>query len=407
MARLVCQEFTKFLSILSDVGMVVQDSAVPADKQNIIIRRLGERVEVIGCSPTINSKVVCPSDVLYCDDEGSEDFLLQLKARDFITALSSYKSLQTTLVTQLTLELNAKNRIVCTVFEQDKEVGDNNLDTSLGDTAKKSVWYFDNIPLQASVTRSLEQEFPEETITVMGENFMKYINEAIPLLTGMPVGTYSKIYFAEDWVYLMHQAFISYIHNELDKTIFSGIAIELKSAQYLAKILKSGFGLQMEVGRKNNYLFLRACDYEVSLTCSTSLPDYKMYLSVLESRENGFEANRLYLRDVLKRLNITDEIVKVSFNRDDSTLTLSNTKCTQLINLSCITGFDNYPTFNFQMKADLLNKAILYDTADDGTTREFVRFYLNEFKQNHIIVLTDEMGLWSSVIRIKMDRVMQ
>ena len=395
---LVCNDFVKLMSNLSDISLVVGDES--PEKQNVIIRTREGIVEMVGISTYITHKIFCASDVLYNDSK--EDIIFQVSIKDLMQDLGTYKSLITTKVERITFGLNDRNKVVITVYEVDNNANEmtNLLGKSSTDSDEHaSTWLLENIVIKPNMVQLMDIERPTTTSYINASELMRFVNAANPLIGGA-TGVFSKLYFAEDYVFVSSQNYICYMQNTLNKDVFCDVALENKLVHFLSKSLKTGNEIGLNVAKFGKYLYFGNEFFETYLSYNTNMADHKMFLDSLTKRENGFEFNRWYLRDILRRFTITPDNVQVLFDRDNTLLTFKNSRCEQNIPLSCVNGFNEMAKLQFQMMPDVFSKVILFDEDAKACGIDSVRLYVVDFRSSKMIIFSDDTNNWASVIKV-------
>ena len=181
--RLSCK-YDILCSVLQDVASVVEDAMADVETQNIIFRFQIDAdgvpsIKLVGYSPTLIYKRVFGDESSYVLSLDKEDVdesgvgYFQIKSKDLLGFLNSYKSLKRTQVKEVILE-PFHGKIRCTVLETpiisaDKQqeidearVYDPEYVDPLEEQEFVSQYMFSSIPMKPNIVQRIEYEAPTE-----------------------------------------------------------------------------------------------------------------------------------------------------------------------------------------------------------------------------------------------------
>lgn len=382
--------FDYLVQNLTDVSEVVEDALLSEDLRNVIFEITKDSITLVG----VNQLVVFrrPLDHQYYAITSTEqsDFIndgicyIQLKSKELTGYLNSYKGVRRTSIEEVTFK-KVENKVKCTVAEKDLDNG----------RMYSSSWVFNNIEVKKSMFSQLNMQKPSEELTVMdSNNLLFYTKNMLPLLQA-GTSLYSKLVFSEDYVIAFTATHVTFMNNILGGS-FAGFTLLYRAVTFMDKVIcNSG---QVSVGRMERHLYFETDTSQAFIMYDNRLPDYKLYLNMY-NRDHAFTLDRVYLKDILKRLKLLNESVELAIDSDNNELALKNTKFAQSIPLMQVKALDEYGVFKFKIMPDILNKAVI--GSDDEFSGEIFVYYCPQPNKTALLVLTDDSNSWFSAISIK------
>lgn len=379
-------DYETLVSKLDYVQGIIEDNMLHNDMRNFIFQISQNEVKVIG----YNINALCKTNFnmdeieLNVDETDLTDgyFYMQLKAKELTGLLGSYKTSKRTKANSVTFE-SAGLRIKVTVDEESLD--------GLG-KVMTSKMNFDNLPVQPAVKQSITVATKEgiEFAEVSSSTIQLYIESLLPVLKNEGSNSiYSKMNFAEDKVICMHTAFASVFDNMLPKA-FQEVVLSYSAIAFLKKLIARNEVLK--VGKDAKQIIFETEDSDAYLKYTTRLPNYKPYVDGFK-KDYGFSFDRMYYRDVLKRLSIVNETVLVRLNREQGTIEFSNSKFDQSIDLLQEKGLDTLGNdIHFKISLEVLRMAVLGN--DDAFADSNVFIYLIPNGKKYTIYFADTTGTW-------------
>lgn len=410
--KLICTNYDNLISSLTAVSSVVEDTLVPEDMKNIIFdlekSEQGNKLTLFGATQLLTYKKFINPEVYELDmeDVTTDRIYLQIKAKELLGFLNTYKTLSRTVVDSVSFEINARGRIECTVVEKDKknqeQEGSFLSDEDLGIKTYSSKWVFDNVPIKKNIMPFITQKAPEgDLTTIPTRNLKLYTKNLLPILQN-GTNIYSYLIFDKDYVVSFHNAFTTMMISTVSENdVLSGLRLPFRAINFLDKVICADIESVVEIAKDEMYLYFKNEDCEAYLKYDCKLANYKEYINLFD-KTNGIVLNRFYFKDVLKRLSLVNDAIEFKINIADSRVTLSNSKFTQEIDMENKKGFEGVDTITFNILPEVVNKAIICDdvanmSAIDGSDNVFV-YYLRE---KNIITFSDSTGSWFSTVRVK------
>lgn len=386
--RLTC-DFESLISNLKDLSEVVEDRLLSEDLKNVIFKLSKDTVELVG----INQIIVFTRrlEQEHFSLELSEDELskgtvyFQLRSKELLDFLSSYQGVRKTKVEEVSFEFLTEAKVKCKILERDMDTNEPFI----------SSWVFNNIMLKPNILTQMNKAIPEgELETIETRTLMFYTKNLFPL---MQPGTnlYSKLTFGEDYVVAFCVQHYTFMKNILGDT-FKDIVLTYRAVSFMDKVVCNE--PQVEVTRTDMDLFFKTDNSTAFIRYDNKLPEYKAYVKMF-NRDHALCLDRIYLKDILKRLRLLKDTVIFTINDSDETVTLKNTKFEQSIPMLKSKSLDEIEKKNFKILPDALNSAIIGN--DDEFSSELFIYYCMQPNGTAVIMFTDNSGSWFSTVSVK------
>lgn len=375
--------YSELASVLGYVNTVLSDKTVDERMRNVIFLVTKDDATVVGYSPLTFSRTRL-NDVTTEEVEEGENWDFQVKAADLNKIIACYSSLFKTKVDYVEF-VKDKTKIKVIIHEEAIDEEDANL-------AQVSKFSLDSVAILDSVNKEIHTEFPENSSSIISSDLLLYLDSLYPMLTNDSNSSIvSKINFGKDYVFVNASAVSTYFENKLPDS-FKDITLGFSSVSFLKKLCDSAESIDVE--RVGNYLCIQSGMTEaflkyqrVKINIQSTVKRY--------SKDNGIVINRLYLKDVLKRMAFSgqDGIVQVLEDGID----VSNSNFNQLIPMMNKKGeVDN---IKFKVSVPMLAKTIV---GDDGIMPEDLYIYFVKAGGNGIILfIADSSGSWFSTLQVR------
>lgn len=416
--------YDNLLLDLQEVSNVVNDSLVTEDLKNIIFEVKESDVTLIGATPLITFKKPVTMEAYSLidfdkDGEGITEIYMQIKAKELLDFLGSYKNLKLTRVSEVVFEFTERKQIKCTVIEEEIISGES-FDKP---RTFMSCWIFDNIPIKPNVMPYIKMQIPNknEMIDFEVASLKMHTSNLIPI-TQAGTNMYSYLSFDEDLVFVFHSSFTTFMKNRLqeEKGIFTGLKLSYRAATFIDKVVCFVEDEFVKITKDEGYLYFLTSEGETYIRYDNHIAEYKAYINMFK-KDNGIVLNRFYLKDVLRRLSLTNDAIEFIIHPQDGYVTVRNSKFTQDIQLTNVKGFEGKETLTFKIMPEVLNKAVIMDNVAneyfnnrdsivDGSQiiDEDLFLYCNVYdaKGNYAVVFTDKSrygdgNAWYSILRAK------
>lgn len=381
------------LQNLIDLSLVVEDVMSSDDMKNVIFKFTKDSISLVGINQLVTFKRELPSDIyrLEISDEELKDGVayIQVKSKEIIGYLSSYKSLRRTEVEEVELNLVNNLTIVCKVAERDLENGQTYL----------SSYNFNNIPIKPNIINNINLSAPEdiESEVVPMVNILFHTRNMLPIMKN-DTGLFGQLVFGEDGVVVAFSAaFTTFMQNKLPSS-FSGIKLSYRAISFIDKIFANDE--QVTCKKLDRYLYLRSeeTNSEAFIVYDSKLPNYAM-TKELFVKDHAFVLDRVYLKDILKRLSLVNESIEVKIKCDEDIIEVKNSKFHQTIPILQKKALDEYNQISFKILPDTLNKVII-GSDDEFSSQSFV-YYCPQPNGDAVLIFADSSGQWFSAVKVR------
>lgn len=403
--------YDNLLTNLVDVSNVVADSLVPEDMRNIIFRVTANSVTLIGATPIITFKKELSFEDVTIDISGdavNEDgeLYLQIKAKELLDFLNTYKSTKLTVIDEVILEYGASDmKLKCTVVESTKTESEFDEVKSFS-----SQWVFDNLKIKPNVMPYVKLALPDEASMhdLPFSAFSIHTKQMLPILQSGTT-SYSYIMFDRHYAFLLHSAFTMFMINQTEQytDVFAGVKFSQRIVNFIEKIASTSADDTIKVAKDDTYIYIRTSNKgDIYIRYDNKIVGYKQYLDMFK-KDNCVVLNRFYLREVLKRLSLINDSIEFSIKPHENIITLKNSKFTQDIELINMKGFEGVDKVTFKIMPDILNKAIICDDLNEAAGSDTVYiYYCNSGSNSAEIYFSDSLGVngenaWLTFVRVK------
>ena len=425
--RLSC-DYNTLVSSLSLVSGVVEDALVQEDSKNIIFQ-LSEKndtkvVKIIGATSQLIYRDSMPDDKFTLDledsdykDDGYSYF--QLKSKDLISFLNSYKSLRRTYVEEVIFE-KERGKIKCVVVERNNEPSENEAVEMRGNGTYdafmekriSSQWMFDEPPLKPTVLPLINMTIEDSELVDIPKQYIKMIiSNLLPNMENS-TGAYGTMVFGENHVVIFNKAFNTVMNNfDPVNKIFSGMSLTYRFVNFINKVILANIEDDMDsvqVCKSDRFICIKSDSVESFINYSTKMTPYQALIDAY-SKESFIELDRMYIKDVLKRFSLVHESIEVCIDVENNCLELKNTKFSQSVDYLSSKNIDSYAGLKFKIQPDILNSAIIGDdnsmigVDEDGNlinTSVFLNICSGTTKERNII-FNDNSEVWFSLVRTR------
>ena len=372
--------FDEFTSKLGYINTILGDKSVEEKLRNIIFLVDNEGDKMVAYNAFIFVRSVF--DNYEIDLEGNTEWSFQLKASDVNKTVSAFSNMFKTKVTNLELSEEGV-RIKLTIHEEAKDEADSRL-------AKDSEFLFEHAPILPKTLDEIKIDFPNNVDMVSSGDILLYLDSLFPLLNNDTANSLgSKIHFAEDYVFVLSAAMSSFMVNKLPDSI-KDLCLAYSSSGFLKKMTESSENIG--VARDDKYLCIQEGNTEAFMKYQKVKVKYSMYVDK-RSKDKGFVVDRLYLKDVLKRMATVEPKGSVKIDGDD--LFVSNSNFSQTVplnnkkNAEGISGFD--------ISVPLLEKSIL--GKDDVFSGDLFVYFVDTAR-GYLVFVSDGTGAWFSSTQV-------
>lgn len=374
--------FKELAGVMVYPNIVLGDKSVDEKMKNVIFSVRDESVKMIG----YNALTFCKTDlveVLSVEDIPEDGWDFQVKASELNKIISSFSNMYKTRVKTVDFE-NDGVKVCLTIHEEAIDEKDANL-------AQDSNFMLENAPILSNIKTEIMKEFPDEGEVGPSGDLMVYLDSLFPLLDGSSINsTAGKINFAKDYVFVVSKYASAFFKNNLPDA-FKDLSLGYSSVNFLKKLCEGSEDII--VSRIDKYLCIMSGTTQVFMRYQGVKFKYELYLQRFK-KEKGILLDRLYLKDVLKRMgNVSqDGILTVT---DDNVLDVSTNNFNQIIPLSVVKEGTQGVSFKVAV-ASLLSCIV----GQDSMFSEELFMYFNEQGRGYSLFLSDKSGAWCSNIQV-------
>lgn len=315
-------------------------------------------------------------------EEGSE-WLFQVKAADLMKVLGGFSTLYKTKVESFEFE-DSKSKIKVSVTEKAIKEEDARMN-------QVSVFYLDNVPVLDSVAKDIKMEFPDDADVVPSGDILLYVDSLLPIMTNdSATSTGSKLNFAEDYVFVLTSSMSAFFKNKLPEA-FKGTTLGYSSVSLLKKLSSKG---DLSVKKLDKYLCVSVEMVEAFMRHQPVKIKYQQFVNRF-SRENGMVLNRLYLKDVLRRMGSVSTEGKCTV-LENGDLSVENEQFSQVIPVDNTKG--SVTGISFKISVPVIEKLII---GQDGVFPEHMFIYFLKVASSYSLFFSDKTGSWFAQTQVR------
>lgn len=373
--------FSELSSVLGYVNTILADKTVDEKMKNVIFLVEKDEVTVVGYSALTFARTKL-SDV---EVEGvEEDWDFQVKSAELNKIITSYSNLNKTQVDYIEFD-SFKNKIKVIIHEEAIKEEDSRL-------AQTGSFLLDNVPIQEKVKNEIHMDFPEDSDSILSDGLLLYINSLFPLMNNDSSNSLtSKLNFGNDYVFVNASYISSFFENKLPNA-FKDLTLGYSSVNFLKRLTE---GVEsIDVQRIDKYLCIQSGMTEAFLKYQRVKVKADQYVKRMNT-DNGIVLDRLYLKDVLKRMMVSsqDGIAQMT----ELGLEVSNEGFMQVIPVNNKKGeVDN---LKFKISVPVLVKTIVGD--DAVFPEELFLYFVKTGPTGYLLYVKDATGGWFSTIQVR------
>ena len=388
--------YEALLGTIVSVSSVVEDTQNAEEMKNIIFKigKEDKKLTLIGINQFITFRNELPDlsyDVEVEDAEFgvSDAIYMQIKCKELLAFLNAFKSVRRTKVDHIEIT-TVQNKVKLEVIESDLDTGNEH----------RSHWLFDNLPVKQGALKAISIEKPEdEAVTEESDKILMYTSMLLPIMQSGNT-MYSNMVFGNDAVIAFHPSMTVLCQNALCEA-FKGITLSYRAISFLKAVIGQLGGFVSIVKTKQHLVFFSE-GIEAFIKYDQRVPSYDKYKERIV-RERGIVFDRLYFKDVLRRLNSSDA-VEFILDCQSGSLAIRNTRFEQNIPILHAERLDELgERVSFKILPDVLEKAIIGDDAvfTDDTGSSEVSLFINPIKGGCSLIFADSSNSWYTLITTK------
>lgn len=384
--KLICS-YSALVDALSEVSSVVEDSLNSEEMKSVIFRLSKvKKLELIGINQLITFRKEIDDSTYTIEAEDTEYndsgvFFMQVKSKELTSYLNTFKTVRRTEVEDTIFE-TVKNKVKLTVMEHDTE-----------DVEKKhlSSWLFDSIPIKPNLLPSINMQVPSEGVEQVQLNeILFYTSNLLPIIQN-GTNLYSKLIFGEDKVVAFNASFNTLMSNMLP-SVFKKVSLSYRAISFMKNVLCSSDNSDISVAKLDRHICFKTDTVEAFIIYENKIADYHIYANMY-NEEHGIILDRVYLKDVLKRLSLMNDAVEMKIRADDGVLEVRNSKFNQEVPILRSKGMSELGEIRFKILPDVINRAII--GGDDWMDTNVYIYLVPNTNGSYTIIFTDGCTLVS------------
>lgn len=368
-------------SVLGYVNTILSDKTVDERQKNVIFLVEKEEATVVGYSALTFARTKL-SDIETIEVEENWDF--QVKSLELNKIIASYSNLYKTKVEYIEFE-SYKNKIRVIIHEEAIREEDDRL-------AQTSSFLLDSIPMQEKVKKEIHMDFPEETDSILSSDLLLYVDSLFPLMSNDSSSSLvSKLNFSNEYIFVTASYISSFFVNKLPDA-FKDLTLGYSSVNFLKKLSEGVESINVQ--RTDGYLCIESGMTEAFLRYQKVKVKYDPYVKRMNT-DNGIILDRLYLKDVLRRMMVSSQDGVVQMK--ELGLEVSNDGFTQIIPINNKKG--DVENLKFKMSIPVMVKTILGD--DSVFPEEVFLYFVKTGATGYLLYVKDATGGWFSTIQVR------
>lgn len=391
---IIKMSFETLESGLSMVSNIISDKAVPEDLKNVVFWVKDGKVRFAGFNSDIVSATNVDATVEYVDGDGQET-LVQLKAKDVMDVVNSFKGLKRTKVVGVEFHIK-ENEAVLHVNEApiDEEM---NFAEEYNQTSKFRI-------TKPRIKEIVKNEIQKINMDVDGTPFdsaelLVYISALLPTVIKETRESTNNIMFGDDHVYTVLAPYTAVMPNKLPEAL-RGFRLKNSVVNFLKNFISEAETFifhKEEMGNGGVILTIKVNESVAVIKCADMSRAFDI-TNFVTIPSNGVVVDKEYLIDVLKRMSLSGDaaFVEVTITPNEGggstgTMKVVSKTMTQSIPIIKAKGEGTYP---FSIRADLLSSLIFsHATFFD----ENIFFYFeNNDKGGITLACTDNTQMWQT-----------
>lgn len=371
-------KFEELQNVLEYSNTILSDKSVDDKMRNVIFMVSKDEVRIIGHNAFTFSRTLL-QEAEISDDIPDGGWEFQIKSNELNKIVSSFSSLYKTKVNNVDFEDDGV-KIKITVHEEPINEEDAQL-------AQDSEFKLENAPILKNVNTEIHMDFPSDVDLIAGGDLLLYLDSLFPLMNNDSAnGMASKLNFASDYIFVITSSMSAFMVNKLPDA-FKDLALTYSSTNFLKKLCE---GIEnLGIAKLDKYICIQAENTEAFMKFQKVKVNYRMFVDKRD-KSKGISLDRLYLKDVLKRMGNVSPDGKM-FITEDNFLQVANSNFQQLIPLNLTK--DGTQGISFNISVPVLEKIIV--GRDDVFTGD-IRMYFVQTARGYVLYMSDATGTWFS-----------
>lgn len=376
--------FQELQDVLGFCNTVLSDKSVDEKLKNAIFMVTEDEVRIVAYNPFTFSRTELQNVSLIEDiPEGGWEF--QVKISELNKIVASFSNLSKTKVDTLYF-FNSGVKIGVIVDERAVKEEDSSMSREVN-------YDLESAPILNNIKKEIHLEFPEDNDLYGSGDLLIYLESFLPLLSNDSTSMSSKLNFGEDYVCAISSHMAAFFKNKLPDAL-KGISLSYSSVSFMKKLCDSSE--DVTISKLDKYICVKAGFTEAFMKHQKIKINYQSYVQ-RRSKDIGMVVDRLYFKDVLRRMSIIapDGVISV---KDDKTMEVINDTFNQVVPLNRVKA--GVEGIKFNISIPVLEKIIVgkEDMFGDKSSELFI--YFVPTTRGYILFISDASGLWFSSTQV-------
>lgn len=378
-------------SSLNTLAGVLSDRALQDELKNVVFWIKDNKVYLAAYNGNTVSLVEVPAE-LNLQDSFEEVF--QLRAKDIMDVLSTFKGLKRTKVSGIHLNIK-ENEAVMVV--QEAPLDENIIFAQ--EFYQESKFRITKPRLKDIVKNEVQKvDMNVEGVLVNSADFLLYINALLPTVAKETRDSTSNIIFGNSHIYTVLAPYVAVMPNKLPE-VFSGFRLSNTVVQFLKNFVSSeeSFLVSKNVLGNGVVVLTFKTNRAVAVIKCPDLSRAFDITNFLSKPDNGVVVDKAYLVDVLRRLSLSNDaalievkITKTETGPSQGFMRVISKNMTQNVPVKAAKGEGD---FTFSIRAELLSAVVFSHTMDFD---ENVFLYFENTPRGISLVCSDNTEMWQT-----------
>lgn len=375
-------------STMATVSSIVSDRLLAEDFKNVVVWVKDGKVKFGAYGGIVSSATDIEAEV---DVKDGEHFHL-LKAKDISDVLSTFAGLKRTKVTKIEFQIN-DNDALMTVYEE--AISD---DIDNAEAYNQSSKFRITKPRMKDIIKAEIQQVVEKeggTVVETG-TLLVFVNALYPTIAKETRESSYNMMFSEENIFTVPAQYAAIMPNKLPE-VFQGFRLSNSMVNFLKNFIGNNpdFTISKEIGQGGMVILTITADNSVAtIKCPDMSRAYDI-TNFMSIPETGVVVDKEYLKDVLKRISLGNDVANIDIKIENGFGYLKATTKAMTQQIPAITA-KGEGEYSFQIKPDLLS-SLIFSHADYFGENVFL-YLENNDRGNITLAVKDNTTLWHTKI---------
>lgn len=372
---------------MATVASIVNDKMLQDDLKTLIIWVKDGQTRFVANNGNITSATDVEATVDFEGAPEGETFV-QLRSKDVVDVLAAFKGLKRTKVTGLEFHIKEREAVLHVI---EGPIDDN---MQYADEYNQTSKYRITKSILKEIIKSEIQKIKIDVkgIDVESANALLFFNALLPTVVKETREGSNNVIFGDQNIYTVPATYAAIMPNKLPEG-FSGFRLPNTVVTFLKNFVSASETFIFHKEELGNGLVILTLknDKSVAVIKCADLSRAFDITNFVAIPENGIVIDKMYLIDVLKRININTEAVFVEVDMDNGAGSFKVVSKSMTQNVPVIRAKGS-GKFTFSIRAELLSVVVFSHAAYFD---ENIFFYFETGDKNNIVMAcTDNSQLW-------------